>query len=156
MKSYATLLLILWLEIFAISLLLGGILIGSYGVFIYFKSCQNEQNYRPWKTICHVRNYTLTSCNDYDRCPCFIEECFVEYEIFNQTILHSWIQTKTRMMPIRKSNETCYYNGRSNLTSVIWHYEDKTTGWILFRTGYGIIAIILFIMVIKFQFLYPI
>lgn len=154
MKSYATVILILWLEIFAISLLLAGIIVGSYGAATYLKNCQDEQNYRLWKTICYVRNYTLTSCDCYDQCPCFAEEFLVEYEIFNKTNLLSRIQTKTRTISTRKSNGTCYYNGRYNLTSVKWDYEDKMPGLILFRIGYGMIALLFPIMVIIFKVFY--
>lgn len=152
--SHGTLVAILWLEIFAVSFLLAGILIGSYGASNYLKSSKDEDNYRSWKTICYVRNYTLNSCDCYSQCLCFEEEYIVEYEIFNQTKLISRIQTKTRTNPTRKLNETCYYNGRFNLTSVKWNYDDKTIGLLLFRMGLGIVAIVLPIMIIIFKCFY--
>ena len=155
MKSYAALVLVLWLEIFAVSLLLAGIIVGSYGAATYWKNSKDEVNYRPWKTMCYVRNYTLNVCDRYDQCLCFDEEYLVEYEIFNKTKLTSRIQTKTRTTsPSPKVNDTCYYNGRFNLTSVKWIYGDKTTGFILFRMGLGIVGIVLPIMVFLYKFFY--
>lgn len=39
-------------------------------------------------------------------------------------------------------NQVCYYNGKSNVTSVKWTYADKTIGFILFVIGYGMAAIV--------------
>ena len=103
MPSHGTLVAILWLEIFAVSFFLAGIIVGGYGASNYLKSSKDEENYRPWKTICYIRNYTLNSCNCSNQCLCFEEEYIVEYEIFNQTkfidTLSNIIRTSTGIQP---------------------------------------------------------
>lgn len=162
MRSYMIIISLLWCEVFAFIFLLAGIILGSIGACNYLRNQNDERIYRPWKTICIVRNFTSNRCDcqwSKDFCktyPCFNEEFLVNYEIFNKTIITSYIQTKGKINEKNfnlKKNETCYYDGRSNITSVKWNYNDKTYGLILFSIGYGIVVVSLPILVIIFVFL---
>jgi hypothetical protein len=149
----------LWSEVFAVIFLLAGIILGTIGGLNYIRNQNDERIYRPWKTLCLVRNYTSNRCDSqwfsdcYDRYPCFNEEYLVDYEIFNKTIMRSSIKTKKQKHLTRKHNDTCYYDGRDNLTSVKWNYADKRLGFILFCIGYGIVIVVLPIMLIILIFL---
>jgi hypothetical protein len=50
-------------------------------------------------------------------------------------------------------NHTCYYDGKNNIKSVKWNYNDKTFGYILFCIGYSIAAFNVPILVIILMFL---
>jgi hypothetical protein len=159
MRPYAMMIFMVWSEVFAVIFLLAGIIFGTLGASNYIRNRNDEQTYRPWKTLCIVRNYTSKRCDYrwfsdcYDRYPCFNEEYLVDYEIFNKTIVRSSIKTKNQINLNRKQNDTCYYDGRHNLTSVKWNYADKTLGLILFCIGYGTVAVVLPIIVIILIFL---
>jgi hypothetical protein len=115
MKSYTITIFILWCEVFAFTFLIAGIILGSIGVCDYVRNRNDERIYRSWKTICIVRNYTSNRCD----CPwsrnfckiysCFNEEFLVDYEIFNKTIITSYIKTESQMnqrnLNVRKRNE---------------------------------------------------
>jgi len=178
MKSHVILLAMLWCEIFMFILFIAGIILGSIGLSQYIKNHRDELTYRPWQTICLIENYSMDQCDCYssgDYCPlvpCFNENYLVTYEISNQTRITSSIQTKSQSTQKKfqvkntskilfhkyfcllkiGASEVCYYNGKFNVTSVKWTYEDKTLGFILFSIGYGISAIVfpllMFILII--------
>jgi hypothetical protein len=93
MRSYAMMIFMLWSEIFSVIFLLTGIILGTIGALNYIQNRNDERIYRPWKTLCLVRNYTSNRYDSqwfsdcYDQYPCFNEEYLVDYEIFNKTIM---------------------------------------------------------------------
>jgi hypothetical protein len=100
MKSYVIIISMLWCEVFAFIFLMVGIILGSIGLCDYVRNRNDERLYRSWKTLCIVRNFTSNRCdcqwsNDFCKTyPCFNEDFLVNYEIFNKTIITSYIKTK--------------------------------------------------------------
>ena len=78
--------------------IIGGIIIGSYGLSKYLNAINDEDLFRPWETTCYVFDYELIEhkCESCGEDGCTIYKCYnqiykITYKIFNNTYINSTI-----------------------------------------------------------------
>ncbi|CAF4608324.1 unnamed protein product, partial [Rotaria sp. Silwood2] len=133
-----------------------GIIFGSISAARYVQDRRTHELYT--NTSCLLLNYTVVT-HECQRCekdscypyPCFDEQLFVSYVIFNGTFLSGSFVSFNQATQHQQAQIGIYYPclyKRKNVTSVVWDISDGKSNLIKLCVCFGIIGLSLMLLIV--------